>query len=232
MAAACSRRAFEESAAYLAQVTDRTPVSRLLGISWVAVGNIVERVVARRLDGAPDQGMGARLSTARWGQVSESARSARPGLPCGRSPAAGVPGSARCPRRIIAVRRRPMKSSPAITVSRRRPRRRRRRGDELGGRGPVQRLGGRGLRRGGEGAHVAPSATFPDWGQSVSPPRVDRLGTRPAGGLGGPIRGGLPARARRRRVAPSPSSARRRVSRHPCARPRRCPSPPPRWFGV
>ena len=44
--------AFEESAAYLAQVTDRTPVSRLLGISWVAVGNIVERVVARRLDGA------------------------------------------------------------------------------------------------------------------------------------------------------------------------------------
>ena len=28
--------AFEESAAYLAQVTDRTPVSRLLGISWVA----------------------------------------------------------------------------------------------------------------------------------------------------------------------------------------------------
>ena len=53
MAAACSRRAFEESAACLAQVTDRTPVSRLLGISWVAVGNIVERVVARRLDGAP-----------------------------------------------------------------------------------------------------------------------------------------------------------------------------------
>ena len=38
--------------AYLAQVTDWTPVSRLLGISWVAVGNIVERVVARRLDGA------------------------------------------------------------------------------------------------------------------------------------------------------------------------------------
>ena len=35
-----------------------------------------------------------------------------------------------------------MKSSPAITVSRRRPRRRRRRGDELGGRGPVQGLAG------------------------------------------------------------------------------------------
>ena len=43
---------FEELAAYLSQVMDRTAVSRLLGISWVTVGNIVERVVARRLDGA------------------------------------------------------------------------------------------------------------------------------------------------------------------------------------
>ena len=42
---------FEELAAYLAQVTDRTSVSRLLGISWGTVGSIVERVVARRLDG-------------------------------------------------------------------------------------------------------------------------------------------------------------------------------------
>ena len=33
-------------------MTDRTAVSRLLGISWVTVGSIVERVVARRLDGA------------------------------------------------------------------------------------------------------------------------------------------------------------------------------------
>ena len=41
---------FEELAAYLAQVTDRTAASRLLGISWVTVGRIVERVVARRLD--------------------------------------------------------------------------------------------------------------------------------------------------------------------------------------
>ena len=40
----------EEMAAYLAQVTDRTTVSRLLGMSWLAVGRIVERVVARRLD--------------------------------------------------------------------------------------------------------------------------------------------------------------------------------------
>ena len=43
---------FEELAAYLAQVTDRTSVSRLLGISWGTVGSIVARVVARRLDGA------------------------------------------------------------------------------------------------------------------------------------------------------------------------------------
>ena len=40
----------EELTAYLAQVTDRTTVSRVLGISWQAVGSIVERVVARRLD--------------------------------------------------------------------------------------------------------------------------------------------------------------------------------------
>ncbi len=42
--------AFEELAAYLSQITDRTQVHRLLGISWQAVGAIVERVVARRLD--------------------------------------------------------------------------------------------------------------------------------------------------------------------------------------
>ena len=41
---------FEELTAYLAQVTDRTTVSRLAGICWQAVGSIVERVVARRLD--------------------------------------------------------------------------------------------------------------------------------------------------------------------------------------
>jgi transposase len=42
--------AFEELVAYLAQSTDRTKVSRLLGISWRAVGSIVERVVARKRD--------------------------------------------------------------------------------------------------------------------------------------------------------------------------------------
>ena len=42
--------ALEELAAYLAQMTDRTTVSRVLGVSWQAVGNIVERVVSQRLD--------------------------------------------------------------------------------------------------------------------------------------------------------------------------------------
>ena len=41
---------FEELTAYLAQVTDRTTVSRVLGISWQAVGSIVERVVSRQMD--------------------------------------------------------------------------------------------------------------------------------------------------------------------------------------
>jgi transposase len=41
---------FEELAAYLSQITDRTQVRRLLAISWETVGSIVERVVARRLD--------------------------------------------------------------------------------------------------------------------------------------------------------------------------------------
>ena len=40
----------EELTAYLAQVTDRTTVSRVLGISWPAVGSIVERVVRRQLN--------------------------------------------------------------------------------------------------------------------------------------------------------------------------------------
>jgi transposase len=42
--------ALEELAAYLATVMDQTAVTRLLGISWAAVGEIVERVVARKLD--------------------------------------------------------------------------------------------------------------------------------------------------------------------------------------
>jgi transposase len=42
--------AFEDLVAYYAQVMDRTAVTRLLGVSWEAVGNIIQRVVARTLD--------------------------------------------------------------------------------------------------------------------------------------------------------------------------------------
>lgn len=41
---------FEEMVAYLAQTTDKTTVTKLMGISWRTVGAIVERVVAQRLD--------------------------------------------------------------------------------------------------------------------------------------------------------------------------------------
>jgi len=43
-------RAFEEMVAYLAQVMDKTAVTRLMGIGWRTVGSIVERVVQDRLD--------------------------------------------------------------------------------------------------------------------------------------------------------------------------------------
>jgi len=42
--------ALEDMAAYLAVITDKTAVTRLLGISWRAVDHIVERVVEQRLD--------------------------------------------------------------------------------------------------------------------------------------------------------------------------------------
>jgi len=41
---------FEELTAYLAQVTDKTKVTELMGVSWSTVGDIVERVVERRLE--------------------------------------------------------------------------------------------------------------------------------------------------------------------------------------
>jgi transposase len=44
---------FEEMAAYLAQLTDKTAVSKLLGLSWRAVGHVIERVVSDRLE--PDR---------------------------------------------------------------------------------------------------------------------------------------------------------------------------------
>jgi transposase len=41
---------FEEMVAYLAQTTDRTTVCKTMGMSWRAVGGIIERVVGARLD--------------------------------------------------------------------------------------------------------------------------------------------------------------------------------------
>lgn len=43
---------FEEMVGYLAQLTDKTTVTELLGLSWRAVGHIVERLVGERLDPA------------------------------------------------------------------------------------------------------------------------------------------------------------------------------------
>ena len=43
---------FEELVAYHAQITDKTQVTELMGISWVTVGSIVERIVSARLDPA------------------------------------------------------------------------------------------------------------------------------------------------------------------------------------
>lgn len=40
-------RAFEERVAYFAQCTDKTTVSRTMGVAWRSVGNIIQRVVAR-----------------------------------------------------------------------------------------------------------------------------------------------------------------------------------------
>ena len=42
--------AFEENVAYLAQITDKTQVTRLTGIAWRTVGQIVQRVVNRHRD--------------------------------------------------------------------------------------------------------------------------------------------------------------------------------------
>ena len=45
--------AFEEWVAYLAQITDQTQVHKLTGVAWSTVGQIIERVVSRRL--SPDR---------------------------------------------------------------------------------------------------------------------------------------------------------------------------------
>ena len=49
--------AFEELCAYLAQVTDWTSVTKLLGIDWRTVGVIVGRVVDRKLDPSRLEGL-------------------------------------------------------------------------------------------------------------------------------------------------------------------------------
>jgi transposase len=49
--------AFEEMVAYLAQGTDQTKVTQLMGIAWQTVGSIVERVVKRCLDPARLKGL-------------------------------------------------------------------------------------------------------------------------------------------------------------------------------
>ena len=56
--------AFEEMVAYLAQITDKTQVARLMGISWTTVGAIVARVVARHLPAE-------RLASLRWIGIDE-----------------------------------------------------------------------------------------------------------------------------------------------------------------
>jgi transposase len=43
-------RPFEEKTAYLAQITNKTEVSKLMGIAWRTVGNIIQRVVNDKLD--------------------------------------------------------------------------------------------------------------------------------------------------------------------------------------
>jgi transposase len=48
---------FEDLVAYLAQATDKTHVSRLVGIAWASVGTIVTRVVARCQDPARLEGL-------------------------------------------------------------------------------------------------------------------------------------------------------------------------------
>lgn len=55
---------FEEMVAYLTRATDKTQVTRLMGLAWRTVGEIVERVVARKKD--PE-----RLSNLRWIGIDE-----------------------------------------------------------------------------------------------------------------------------------------------------------------
>jgi transposase len=50
-------RDFEDAVAFLAQRMDKTSISELMGIGWETVGRIIERVVARRQQGDPLDGL-------------------------------------------------------------------------------------------------------------------------------------------------------------------------------
>ncbi|MGQ9588832.1 MAG: ISL3 family transposase, partial [Planctomycetota bacterium] len=50
---------FEEMTAYLAEITDRTTVTKMMGVAWRAVGRIVERVIERRVDSSRLEGLRA-----------------------------------------------------------------------------------------------------------------------------------------------------------------------------
>jgi transposase len=49
--------AFEETTAYLARVADKTSVTKIMGIAWVTVGKIIERIVGERLDSSRLDGL-------------------------------------------------------------------------------------------------------------------------------------------------------------------------------
>ena len=49
--------AFEETTAYLARVADKTSVTKIMGIAWITVGKIVERIVGERLDSSRLDGL-------------------------------------------------------------------------------------------------------------------------------------------------------------------------------
>jgi hypothetical protein len=49
--------AFEETTAYLARVADKTSVAKIMGIAWMTVGKIVERIVGERLDSSRLDGL-------------------------------------------------------------------------------------------------------------------------------------------------------------------------------
>ena len=50
---------FEDMTAYLAEITDRTTVTKMMGVAWRTVGRIVERVIERRVDSSRLEGLRA-----------------------------------------------------------------------------------------------------------------------------------------------------------------------------